>query len=133
MMTEHATRYVATPLEQVRDILLNPLDLPAWNEAVKAITGPPQAATGVSYPITVHPGLSGKWQYTAIESSRIAAVWDLPGFHEDWEWTLQRQGAGTLVTHTFRHKGALAALLSNAYRGIADVRLGRLSKRLVGQ
>jgi uncharacterized protein YndB with AHSA1/START domain len=132
-MTEQATRYVAAPLEQVWEILLQPLDLPAWNEAFKAISGPAEAAIGVSYPLTVRQGLSGHWRYTAIEANRIEAVWDLPGFHEDWEWTLQRQGAGTLVTHTFRHKGVLAALLSNAYKGIAEVRLGRLSKRLLGQ
>lgn len=129
MTTQQATRLINAPLPQVRNVLLDPRALPAWNPAFHTVDGPAQAATGISYPITVRGGLTGTWQYTTIDEQRIDTTWRVPGFHETGTWRLEPQGKGTLVTHEFRHQGPLARLLSNAYRGVAELRLDRLAER----
>lgn len=55
----------------------------------------------------------------------------MPGFREEAIWMPQAEGAGTRATHTFQHTGPLAALLRNAYRGVAELRLQRVSHRLL--
>ncbi|WP_020388528.1 hypothetical protein [Kribbella catacumbae] len=103
--------------------LLTPLDLPSWNEAFLSIDGPKTPVVGQRYRLRVRPGLNGWLEYTAISPTRIDITWQVPGFHEDGVWLID-QG---LVTHSFEHKGALAAVLRSAYRGIAAVRLERLA------
>jgi uncharacterized protein YndB with AHSA1/START domain len=130
--SQQATRLINAPLAQIREALLDPRALPEWNPAFRTVDGPAEAATGVSYPITVRGGLSGNWQYTTIDDQRIDTTWRVPGFHETGTWRFEARGEGTLVTHEFRHQGPLASLLSNAYRGVAELRLDRLSQRSGG-
>ena len=130
MTTQQATRYLAAPWQNIRDVLVDPLALPQWNEAFRSITGPAEPPVGVRYQITVRPSLSGTWEYTAIEPRRIEATWRVPGFREHGIWTLQPQNGGTVVTHAFRHAGPLAAVLRDAYRGVAELRLQRLDQRV---
>ncbi|MET8156831.1 SRPBCC family protein [Sphaerisporangium sp. NPDC005289] len=130
MTVQEETRLVRAPLSRVREILLDPRALPDWNPAFLTLGGPGHAAVGVSYPITVRGGLSGNWEYTAIEDERIDTAWHLPGFHENGTWLLRpRAEGGTVVTHGFQHQGPLARALSRAYRGVAELRLDRLSQR----
>jgi uncharacterized protein YndB with AHSA1/START domain len=131
MTAQRATMHLAAPPQDVRDVLLDPLALPQWNEAFRSIAGPPQPTVGTRYQLTVRPGLPGHWEYTAIEPDRVEASWHMPGFHEHGTWTLRAQRTGTLVTHAFDHTGPLAAVLSNAYRGVAQLRLHRLDRRLL--
>jgi uncharacterized protein YndB with AHSA1/START domain len=133
MTSQRATRLINAPLSQVRDALLDPRALPEWNPAFRTVAGPVGAATGVSYPITVRGGLTGAWQYATIEDQRIDTTWRVPGFHENGTWRFERHGPDTLVTHEFRHEGPLARLLSNAYRGVAELRLDRLAQRAAGR
>jgi len=44
---------------------------------------------------------------------------------------LEERHGGTVVTHSFEHQGPLARLLSNAYRGVAELRLDRLTQRTI--
>lgn len=104
------------------DVLLDPLALTSWNEAFLSIDGPETPVVGQRYKLRVRPGLNGWLEYTAISPERIDITWQVPGFHEDGVWLID-QG---LVTHSFEHHGALAAVLRSAYRGIAAVRLERL-------
>jgi hypothetical protein len=62
-----------------------------------------------------------------IEPDRVEFVWEVPGFHETASWMIGPEGE---VTHGFSQSGPLAAVLRPAYRGIAAVRLGRLTNRL---
>ncbi|MET8141526.1 hypothetical protein ABZU32_14560 [Sphaerisporangium sp. NPDC005288] len=49
---------------------------------------------------------------------------------ENGTWLLRpRAEGGTVVTHGFQHQGPLARALSRAYRGVAELRLDRLSQR----
>ena len=107
------------------DVLLDPLALPQWNEAFLSIDGPATAEVGQRYRLRVRPGLTGWLEYTAITPERIEIIWQVPGFREQGVWLLH-EGA---VTHSFEHAGPLAAVLRNAYRGIAAVRLERLKDR----
>jgi hypothetical protein len=68
-----------------------------------------------------------------LEDQRIDTTWRVPGFHENGTWRFERHGPDTLVTHEFRHEGPLARLLSNAYRGVAELRLDRLAQRAAGR
>lgn len=108
------------------DVLLDPLALPAWNEAFLSIDGPETPEVGQRYQLRVRPGLTGWLEYTAITADRIEITWQVPGFREYGVWLLEDHG---LVTHSFEHTGPLAAVLRSAYRGIAAVRLERLRER----
>jgi hypothetical protein len=103
--------------------LLAPLDLPSWNEAFLSIEGPKTPVVGQRYRLRVRPGLSGWLEYTSISPERIEMTWQVPGFREQGVWLIDRD----MVTHSFEHTGALAAVLRSAYRGIAAVRLERLA------
>lgn len=103
--------------------LLAPLDLPSWNEAFLSIDGPKTPVVGQRYRLRVRPGLTGWLEYTTISPERIDITWQVPGFHEDGVWQIDQD----MVTHSFEHTGALAAVLRSAYRGIAAVRLKRLA------
>lgn len=119
----------ATP-DQVRAVLLEPLQLPEWNPAFLRLTGPAPAIVEQRYPITVRPGLSGHFSYPSIETDRIEMRWDVPGFAETASWQLAQHGNRTEVTHRLQHAGPLATLLSPAYRGVAELRLARLAQRV---
>ncbi|HEY2673601.1 MAG TPA: SRPBCC domain-containing protein [Rugosimonospora sp.] len=131
MTSQPASMRLPAPPDQVHAILVDPLALPQWNEAFLSISGPPRPVPGLRYRLTVRPGLPGHWEYTAIQPDRVEAVWGMPGFHEQATWTLRPQDGGTLVTHDFQHTGWLASVLSNAYRGVEDLRLRRLERRLL--
>lgn len=103
-------------------VLLDPLALPQWNEAFLSIDGPRTPEVGQRYKLRVKPGLTGWLEYTAITEQRIEVTWQIPGFREQGVWLLDDD----TVTHSFEHAGPLAAVLRNAYRGIAAVRLERL-------
>lgn len=132
MTAQRATRLINAPVPQIRNALLDPRALPEWNPAFHTVDGPARATTGVSYPITVRGGLTGSWQYATIEDQRIDTTWRIPGFHETGTWRFEPRGQDTLVIHEFHHQGPLARLLSNAYRGVAELRLDRLAQRASG-
>ncbi|NUW46142.1 SRPBCC family protein [Nonomuraea rhodomycinica] len=130
MNTQEATRFVDAPPSRVRRALLTPRALPDWNPAFHTVEGPAHAATGVEYPMTVRGGLSGHWRYTAIDDRSIHTAWQVPGFRETGVWRLEPHGSGTVVTHAFGHHGPLALVLSKAYRGVGELRLDRLARRV---
>lgn len=133
MTAQEATRFVSAPPSSIRDLLLDPRVLPDWNPAFHSLEGPAEAATGVRYPITVRGGLSGHWEYTLITDDRIDVTWQVQGFRETGVWRLEERTGGTMVTHGFQHQGRLARLLSNAYRGVAELRLDRLAEWMARQ
>lgn len=126
---EHGTRLVNAAATRIRRALLDPQALPDWNPAFRSIAGPADAAVGVRYPIGVTGGLSGTWEYTYIDDTRIDTAWQVPGFRETGTWRLVPHGDGTMVTHEFSHEGPLARMLAHAYRGVAQLRLDRLAAR----
>ncbi|WP_433434792.1 SRPBCC family protein [Nonomuraea sp. CA-141351] len=129
MTHQRATRFLNAPLDRVRHALLDPQALPEWNPAFRSLNGPARAATGTRYLITVKGELSGTWEYTRIDDHDIDTTWQVPGFRETGTWHLRPHDYGTIVTHEFRHEGPLARLLSKAYRGVAELRLDRLTQR----
>lgn len=130
---EEAVLTVDASPERVRGLLLDPLALPGWNPAFHSIDGPPEAAVGHEYRITVRPGLPGHFGYQDIRPDLIVTAWQVPGFSEEGNWLLRRHGAQTIVRHDFTHTGPLAALLSRAYRGVAGLRLERLSRTVAAK
>ncbi|MDN3354362.1 SRPBCC family protein [Actinomadura sp. DC4] len=128
MTSQEATRFIDAPPAAIRDALLDARALPDWNPAFQSIEAPARAATGARYPIVVR-GLHGHWEYTLIAEDRIEAVWQIPGFRETGVWRWEARGAGTVVTHAFEHRGGLARVLAGAYRGVAELRLDRLTLR----
>ncbi|MER6593573.1 SRPBCC family protein [Micromonospora purpureochromogenes] len=127
---ERATRLVDAPPSQVRLLLIDARAIPGWNPAIRAIDGPAEAPTGVQYAIKVRGGLSGTWEYTRIDERHIDVTWRVPGFLETGTWLLGPHGGGTMVTHQFQHQGPLAHMLSNAFRGVAELRLDRLAQQV---
>ncbi|MEU3186684.1 SRPBCC family protein [Streptomyces sp. NPDC006923] len=127
MTGRQATRFLDATPAQVRDALLNPLALPGWNPAFKHLDGPARATTGVPYGLTVIGGFTGTWHYTRTEEREIAYTWQIPGFRETGTWHLRPLNEGTRVTHGFTHEGPLARALAKAYRGVAELRLDRLT------
>jgi hypothetical protein len=130
MSTEHATLPVPATAVDVHRILLDPRALPDWNPAFNAVVGPPTPQPGVSYAIRVRPGLTGTLEYTTITPHLVEITWQVPGFREIGSWTVEQQGASTVVSHEFRHSGPLASALRRNYRGVAALRLQRLAQRL---
>ncbi len=130
--TGTATLLVAAPRDRVREVLLDPLSLPSWNPAFSSLTGPSTVALEAEYRITVRPGLHGSFAYEAIDPGFVRMVWQVPGFAETGDWWLSAEGDRTLLRHDFTHTGPLAAVLRQAYQGIAGLRLGRLQQVLLG-
>ncbi|MFF3749510.1 SRPBCC family protein [Streptomyces sp. NPDC002018] len=128
MTSRQATRFLDASPAQIRHALLDPLALPDWNPAFKRLDGPARATTGVPYALTVIGGITGTWQYTRIEDREIDCTWQIPGFQETGTWHLRPHHDGTRVTHAFTHQGPLARALAKAYRGVADLRLDRLTE-----
>lgn len=124
---EQATDTVPATPAAIRQVLLDALALPEWNEAFLGIHGPAQASVGARYDLRVRPGLAGELQYTVIEPDRIEITWQVPGFREVGEWTI---GADGQVTHAFEQTGPLATVLRPAYRNVAIIRLARLTNRI---
>lgn len=132
-MKATSSRTVNAPLPVVRNILLEPLSLPDWNPAFLAMRGPHTATEGVHYPVQVRGGLSGYWEYRLIADTVIEGYWEVPGLSETNTWEFQPHGRGTYITHSFQHRGALAAVLRPAFAGVARLRLDRLADRAQGR
>lgn len=128
-MKQQASRLINATPQAIRSVLLDPLRLPEWNPAFRSITGGQVAVPHQRYALVVSMGLSGSFSYQVIAPDRIDTAWQVPGFSETGSWQLRPRVAGTLVTHGFQHTGPLAALLRHAYRGVAELRLERLSER----
>lgn len=124
---EHATETIHAPQSAIRQVLLDALGLPEWNEAFIAIDGPRETNPGTRYALRVRPGFSGELQYTVVEQDRVEIVWHVSGFREVGTWTFDADGR---VTHTFEQSGPLATVLRPAYRNIATIRLARLANRV---
>lgn len=130
--TGSATLLIDAPLERVREVLLDALSLPSWNPAFLSLIGPATATLDAGYRITVKPGLRGTFAYEAMDQGLVRMVWQVPGFAEAGDWRLGAEGERTLVRHDFTHSGPLAAMLRQAYQGVAGLRLGRLQQVLHG-
>ncbi len=130
MTTQHGEITVGAPVEEVRRILLTPLELADWNPAFTSTSGPAVPEVGTTYSIRVRPGLNGTLQYAAIGPERIDIDWQVPGLHEKGTWTLHPSGDATIVRHSFSHAGPLSVALHRAFQGVADLRLSRLADRV---
>lgn len=130
--TGSASLLVDAPRPTVHAVLLDALALPAWNPAFLRVTGPSEAGLAAPYRITVRPGLSGVFTYETVEPGHVRMVWQVPGFAETADWWLHAEGERTLVRHDFTHQGPLAAVLRQAYQGVAGLRLDRLRRVLTG-
>jgi hypothetical protein len=131
MSAERGVRLVAAPRDHVHTVLLEPLAMPQWNPAFRAVVGPREPSVGVSYALRTVQGLSGSLRYDRISEDRIEMSWTVPGFTEHGSWELHDAVGGTWVAHAFTHSGPVAALLRPAYRGVAHLRLERLATRAV--
>ena len=120
---------IAAPPHVVRQILLEPTALAEWNPAFMSVQGPEHANIAQRYPIQVRGGLTGHWEYRSISEEVIEGYWEVPGLTETNTWELRPYGSGTHVTHSFQHRGALAALLRPAFANVAQLRLSRLAQR----
>lgn len=130
MTRQQARRLMAAPAARIRSALLAPTDLSTWNPAFHSVSGSAQAEVGTSYRITVRGGLTGTLRYQAIADDHVEMAWSVPGFHETGTWQLHSRGRHTVVTHEFQHKGPLALVLRHAYRGVAELRLDRLTSHV---
>ncbi|MEW2570692.1 SRPBCC family protein [Streptomyces sp. NPDC047070] len=120
---------IPAPVGIVRQILLEPTALAEWNPAFLSVKGPSEALTGRRYPLVARGALRGHWEYVSIGETLVEGRWEVPGLAETNSWSLLPHGEGTHVTHSFTHRGGLAALLRPAFAGVADLRLDRLSGR----
>jgi hypothetical protein len=130
--TGSATLLIDAQRQRVREVLLDAPALPSWNSAFLSLTGPAAATLDAEYRITVRPGLRGTFAYEAMDPGLVRMVWRVPGFAETGDWQLDAEGERTLVRHDFTHSGPLAAMLRQAYEGVAGLRLGRLQQVLRG-
>ncbi|MEU3983199.1 SRPBCC family protein [Streptomyces sp. NPDC026672] len=130
MNEQEAAQFIPAPPEAVRAVLLDPSALPDWNPAIHSIVAGGRAEVGVPYRITAPARLSGHLEYVGIGDDRIEVNLRVQGMREEGWWELTPQGSGTRVAHGFTHSGPLARLLSNAYRGVARLRLHRLEDRV---
>ncbi|MFJ3404698.1 SRPBCC family protein [Promicromonospora sp. NPDC090134] len=128
--TGSATLHIDAPRQRVRAVLLDALSLPSWNPAFVSLAGPAVVALGTAYRITVRPGLKGTLAYEAMDLDMVRMAWQVPGFAETGDWRLVASGDRTLVHHDFTHAGPIAAVLRQAYEGVAELRLGRLAQVL---
>lgn len=133
MNTNSSHILIAAPPPVVRQILLEPAALAEWNPAFLSIRGPHLAAVGQRYVIQVRGGLNGHWEYRRISEELIEGYWEVPGFKETNDWKLRPHGSGTHVTHSFQHRGPLAAVLRPAFANVAELRLNRLAQRATGR
>lgn len=124
---EQATATIAAGTAAARQVLLDALALPEWNEAFLGIDGPAEPTTTSRYALRVRTGLTGELRYPVIEPDRIEIHWQAPGFAEVGIWTLDPDGR---VTHAFEQTGPLATVLRPAYKGIAAVRIDRMINRI---
>ena len=124
---EQATETIHAGPAAIRQVLLDALALPEWNEAFLAIDGPGDPDLGTRYALRVRPGFAGELQYTVIAPDRIEITWRVPGFHEVGSWTISPDSQ---VTHSFEQSGPLATVLRPAYRNVATIRLARLANRV---
>lgn len=124
---------ISAPPPVVRQILLEPTALAEWNPAFLSVQGPRSAVTQQRYPIQVRGGLHGHWEYRQITDEFIEGYWEVPGLTENNTWQLRPYNSGTHVTHSFQHRGALAALLRPAFANVAELRLNRLAERAHGR
>ncbi len=129
MTTQQNEILIRAPLERVREILLRPLELPEWNPAFTALTGPAHPAEGDSYGLTIRSGLTGSLTYEHIDIQHVALHWSTVGFRESATWSLEPIGTATRVVHEFDHEGGLALLLRQAFRTVAQQRNERLKER----
>jgi hypothetical protein len=118
-------------VHHVRKVLLQVTQIAQWNPAFLSIAGSSTARIGDPHPIQVRGGLSGHFQYDAIDRERIESSWQVPGLRETNYWQLSATNEhSTTVTHGFTQTGQLAALLRNATRGVTELRLTRLKARV---
>lgn len=128
---QQASLLVNASPQRLREVLLDPLSMPEWNPAFKSVTGPSRVTLDEVYRLTIRTGLTGRLAYPVIGPDLIRMVWQVPGFTETGAWHLRQQRERTLVQHDFIHAGPLAAALSRAYRGVAELRVERLEQRLI--
>lgn len=126
MITEHGTRRLQAPLLRVLKVLLEPQQLPRWNPAFLSLGGPREPHSGVRYPIMVHGGMHGFFEYLDIGARYVSTTWQVPGFRETGTWCLEPRGAATVVRHEYEHHGDQAGPL----RALAGLGLHRLADRV---
>lgn len=103
--------------------------LAEWNPAFTSSSGATDAVDGSQVRITVR-GLPGTLRYDHVSRDRVAmSIW-IPGLSETGNWWLEQVPSGTRATHEFLQTGALARLLEPATRGVANLRVDRLARRL---
>lgn len=128
MTIDRGRRLIPVPPQAIAAQLRRPLDLPGWNPLFASLTGVPDATVGTRYELTLRLGLHGTFAYSALDDDRIGMTWEVPGMREDCTWTIMAApDGGSIVTHVVERSGPLAAVLSGATRGIADLRLDRLA------
>lgn len=130
MTADTGMRLIPADIERIRDVLLDPLELPAWNPAFLDLRGPRDAVEDQEYALTALRGLRGTFAYTHIGPTTIAMTWQVPGMRERCTWTLLAEPAGTVVTHELSRTGPVAAMLRHALSGLSDLRLERLAQRV---
>lgn len=130
-----ATRPIPARAERIRGILLDPAAMPDWNPALLALTGGGPAVVGHRYPIVLRGGFHGRMVYRSITDSRVDIDFDLGVGRENgwWELTDQPEAGITVVRHAFVHPGLAGRIMAGAFRGVAELRVGRLDDRIRGR
>lgn len=128
MTVDRGRRRIPAPPQAIAAQLRRPLDLPGWNPLFASLTGGPDPTVGARYELSLRLGLRGSFAYSALDDDRIGMTWEVPGMREHCTWAIAAApDGGSIVTHVVERSGPLAAVLSGATRGIADLRLDRLA------
>lgn len=127
---QSAALLLSAPSSLVHATLLDPGAFPAWNPAFRTLAGNGPGTLDERYTLTVRPGLTGHFWYETIEADHVVMRWEVPGFAELGTWDLTMDPGGTRVVHRFEHTGLLAAALTPAFKGVAQLRLDRLAEHL---
>lgn len=128
MTVDRGRRGIPAPPQAIAVQLRRPLDLPGWNPLFASLTGRPDPTVGTRYELTLRLGLRGSFAYSALDDDRIGMTWEVPGLREDCTWGIvAAPDGGSVVTHVVERSGPLAAVLSGATHGIANLRLDRLA------
>lgn len=128
MTVDRGERLLPLPAATITATLLRPIDLPGWNPLFTRLIGDPVPRVGGRYELMLRFGMRGTFAYTEVGPDRIGMTWQVPGLHEDCEWTVRSGAGGTVVTHRLERSGPLSAALGGAIRGVADLRLDRLAR-----
>jgi carbon monoxide dehydrogenase subunit G len=127
-MTWSAEMVVAASSDEVLSFLLRVAALPSWNPAISSIKTDDQITqVGRQYSARIRGIIHAKLTISSVTQSEVNYTLTGRGFREEGSWGMQPITAShTIVTHSFKHRGAVLGLMRGAFDEVAAWRVARL-------